>query len=112
MKQKKLLWVSAIALTVLLVGLLYVRYDLESGDYLVQNQWIGSEYGNKTVCDECLMIEFYSGCNKYSTFIFEREHELNPALKIGTPVNINFVEINGEKFIKGVVQAKRYRSKC
>lgn len=111
-ERKFFLIYTAIGLFLVLIGLLFIKYDLESGNYIVQNQWIASEYGNKTVCEECLMIEFYEGCNRYKTFIFANEHELNPSLKIGTPVNINFIEVEGERYIKGVIKAKRYRNKC
>ena len=78
------------------------------GNYVVQKQWISSEYNNQTYCDNCLWIEFSEGCNRYPVYYFENQHEFDKSLDFGKVVNINF---NGE-YIKGVSIAHKYRAKC
>jgi len=108
---KIILLIIIIISLLIVVTLLYNTYYL--GDYVIQRQWISSvdEITNITRCDNCLWIEFYEGCDRYSTYYFESEHTLNPRLDKGKIVNINFKEINGKTYIRGITNAIKYRYK-
>ena len=91
---------------IILYTFIYNNFYL--GDYIVQKQWIDSDYNNHTYCDKCLWIEFYEGCNRYQTYFFENQHEFDNRLEVGKVVNINFY---GD-YIKGISTAKKYDTKC
>jgi len=95
-------------------GIYFAYQNYYMGDYIIQRQWVSSvqEKTNITYCDDCLWIEFYEGCNRYLTYYFENEHEINPRFDIGSVVNINWKKIDGKTYIKGIKNAKKYRSKC
>lgn len=88
------------------INYLYQEYYM--GNYIIQDQWISSGYNNKTYCEDCLWIKFYEGCDRYNTYYFENQHELDSRFKSGSVVNIYF---NGE-YIRGINLAKKYRTKC
>lgn len=113
-EEKKKFWnitFVGIFMFVLGITILIIEFDAE-GDYIIQNQWIASDYNNISYCDNCLWIEFYEGCNRYSTYYFEEQHELDKRFIIGTPVNIDFKQYNDKFYIEQINPAKRYRSKC
>ena len=91
----------------------FIYQNFYMGDYIIQKQWIssGDEETNITYCDNCLWIEFSEGCNRYFTYYFENEHEINPRFDVGSVVNINWKKINGRNYIKGILNAKKYRRK-
>ena len=64
--------------------------DKTVGEYLINSYWIGNESNGVKYCDNCLWIKFDEGCNRYKTFYFETQHELDNRLEIGMPVSINF----------------------
>ena len=107
-KQKKYYILAVISVLVLAFSINFLYQNYYMGNYIVQKQWISSDYNNKTSCENCLWIEFYEGCNRYPVYYFENQHELDNRFTIGSVVNINF---NGE-YVKGVYSAKRYRYKC
>jgi hypothetical protein len=113
-KERTLFIIFTIAIIAIFsLGMTILFYELRAeGAYLIQNQWIASDYGNVTYCDNCLWIEFYEGCNRHSTYYFINQHEKDDRFEIGTPVNINFVEKDGKDYIQGVKPAIVYRSKC
>lgn len=83
------------------------------GSYSVSDMWIGSNNSqNITSCDECLWIKFYESCNRYKTYYFEEQHELDYRLEVGMPVDIFFREINGKYYIREVIPRKEYKNKC
>lgn len=92
---------------VLIIGDYFLYNHYYMGDYIIQGQWISSND-----CDECLYIEFYEGCNRYLTYFFEREHELNPRFSKGDVVNINWRWFEGNYYVNGITKARKYRSKC
>lgn len=104
-KQTIIFTISLIGIVVLYT---FIYNNFYLGDYIVQKQWIASDYNNHTYCDKCLWIEFYEGCNRYQTYFFENQHEFDNRLEVGKVVNINF---NGD-YIKGVSIAKKYNTKC
>lgn len=86
----------------------FVYNNFYMGNYIVQKQWISSDYNNQTYCENCLWIEFYEGCNRYKTYYFENQHEFDNRLDFGKIVNIKF---NGY-YIRSVNLAHKYRTKC
>jgi hypothetical protein len=60
------------------------------GEYLVNSYWIGNDSNGVRYCDNCLWIKFDEGCNRYKTFYFKNQHELDNRLKVGMPVSISF----------------------
>ncbi len=103
---------QTIIFVIALIGVLflysYIYNSYYIGDYIVQKQWLASEYNNLTYCDNCLWIEFYEGCNHYQTYFFENQHEFDKRLSIGKVINIHF---NGD-YIRGITTAKKYNTKC
>ena len=94
----------------LLILFSYIFYynNIYLGDYIIKDQWIGSENNNYTYCNNCLWIRFDEGCNRYKTYYFENQHEFDNRLKIGNVVNIDF---DGTR-INGINLAYKYRTKC
>ena len=90
----------------LTANFLYQTYYL--GDFKIERQWIGSEYNGQVLCDSCLMIQFYEGCNRYRTYYFENQHEFDKRLQEGDSVNIFF---NGQ-YIRHIQPTIKYRNKC
>lgn len=81
----------------------------DGGSYKINDMWIG----NNSDCDDCLIIEFYEGCNRYFTYYFKNQHEFDERLEIGMPVDLNFVACGeDQKCIKGVIPKKVYLTKC
>jgi hypothetical protein len=80
------------------------------GDYKIDSFWINSSYEGKEYCDNCLWIRFDEGCNRYKTFYFETQHELDKRLEIGMPVDIYFNKDKGT--IKYVAPRLKYNYKC
>ena len=58
------------------------------GDYKINKIWIGSD---NELCNNCLFIEFYKGCNQYQTFYFENEHTYSKGLKQGDIVDVRLL---------------------
>ena len=100
--------IFVISLIIIIILYTFVYNNFYVGDYIVQKQWLASEYNNNSYCDNCLWIEFSEGCNRYPVYYFEKQHEFDKRLSIGKVVNINF---NGD-YVKSVSVAKKYRTKC
>jgi hypothetical protein len=110
--QEKSITKELIILLLCLIGIIFVCNSMYQnyylGDYIVQKQWISSDYKNNTYCDNCLWVELSEGCNRYPVYYFENQHKFDERLLIGQVVNINF---NG-KYVKGISLAHKYRTKC
>ena len=96
---------------IFIVGIILIAYISgvfsNKGYYSISDMWIGSnDSQNITYCDECLWIKFYEGCNRYKTYYFEEQHELDYRLEIGMPVDIFLKEVNGKYYIKEVIPRK------
>ena len=104
-KQTIIFGISLIGIIVL-YAFIYNNFYL--GDYIVQKQWIDSNYHNQTYCENCLWIEFYEGCNRYPVYFFKNQHEFDKRLSLGSVVNIRF----NEDYVKSVDLAHKYRTKC
>ena len=107
-KQTKQIIIFVISLIVVIVLYTFIYNNFYLGDYIIQRQWLASEYNNYSYCDKCLWIEFSEGCNRYPVYYFKNQHEFDKRLSIGKVVNINF---NGD-YIKGISIAKKYKTKC
>jgi hypothetical protein len=104
-KQTIIFIISLIGI-IILYTLIYNNFYL--GDYIVQKQWISSDYNNRTYCENCLWIEFSEGCNRYPVYFFGNQHELDKRLPLGSIVNIRFSGNN----VKSIDLAYKYRRKC
>jgi hypothetical protein len=104
-KQTIIFRISLIGI-IILYTFIYNNFYL--GDYIIQKQWIDSNYNNKTYCENCLWIEFSEGCNRYPVYFFENQHEFDKRLSLGSVVNIRF---NGN-YVRSVDLAHKYRAKC
>lgn len=107
-KQTKqiIIFITSLIGIIILYTFIYSSFYL--GNYIVQKQWISSNYNNHTYCDKCLWIEFYEGCNRYQTYYFKNQHEFDNRLDLGKVVNIRF---NGD-YVKSVDLAYKYQTKC
>jgi len=104
-KQTIIFIISLIGIIVLYT---FIYNNFYLGNYIVQKQWIDSNYHNQTYCENCLWIEFSEGCNHYSVYFFENQHEFDKRLSLGSIVNIRF---NGN-YVRSVDLAHKYRTKC
>ncbi len=52
------------------------------------------------------------GCNRRFKYFFENQHEYDSRLKVGMPVDVKFREVNGIKYMRGVIPRKEYDYKC
>lgn len=95
-------------------SLSYILINSQKGDYIISEMWIGnnSENSNIQICNNCLWIKFYEGCNRYSIYYFENEHNYNEKLKIDSPVQIYFIKFEGKNYISHIESKKFYRGKC
>jgi hypothetical protein len=108
-KRKIYLILTFFSGLIFLFSSIYLYQTLYVGDYKIDQIYFSStDSRGIEYCDNCLWIVFYEGCNRYKTYYFENQHELDDRLYIGQPVNIKFN--NG--FIRHIQPAKRYRSKC
>jgi len=103
---------QTIIFTISLIGIIvlytFIYNNFYLGDYVVQKQWIDSNYNNQTYCESCLWIEFSEGCNRYPVYFFENQHEFDTRLSLGSIVNIRF----DGNYVRGVDLAYKYRTKC
>ena len=104
-KQTIIFIISLIGI-IILYTFIYNNFYL--GDYIIQKQWIDSNYNNQTYCESCLWIEFSEGCNRYPVYFFENQHEFDKRLSLGSVVNIRF---NGN-YVRSVDLAYKYKTKC
>ena len=104
-KQTTIFLISLVGI-IILYTFIYNNFYL--GDYIVQKQWISSDYNNYTYCENCLWIEFSEGCNRYPVYYFENQHEFDERLSLGSIVNIRF---NGN-YVRSVDLAHKYMTKC
>jgi len=92
----------------------YLGIFTNKGYYKITDMWIGNnnKVSNYSYCDNCLWIEFDEECNRRITYFFENQHEYDNRLEVGMPVDIKFREINGIKYVRGVIPRKEYDYKC
>ena len=108
MENKKHLIIVGISSIWIIILYIFIYNNLYLGDYIVQKQWIDSNYHNQTYCENCLWIKFYEGCNRYPVYLFSNQHEFDKRLSLGSVVNIRF---NGN-YVRSVDLAYKYRAKC
>jgi len=102
-------WGLLMALGIIMIFFGLWLYDtFYMGDFIVKEQWINSSYQGLRMCDNCLFIRFYEGCNLYPVFYFENQHEFDNRFNNGDAVNIIF---QGH-YIRGIIKATKYRNKC
>ena len=84
------------------------------GDYIIQRQWISSVSEKTGVrwCDDCLWIEFYEGCNRYSTYYFKDQHIEDDRFQNKSIVNIDWYDCGDKHCINNIKLANKYRMKC
>lgn len=107
-KTTKQTIVFIISLIGIIILYTFIYNNFYLGNYIVQKQWIDSNYNNQTYCESCLWIEFSEGCNRYPIYFFENQHEFDKRLSLGSIVNIRF---NGN-YVRSVDLAHKYRTKC
>jgi len=92
----------------------YLGVFTNKGYYKITDMWIGdnNKISNYYYCDNCLWIEFDEGCNRRFKYFFENQHEYDSRLKVGMPVDVKFKEVNGIKYMRGVIPRKEYDYKC
>lgn len=88
---------------------MYIVNEYYFGDYKINKIYISSEFNGKVLCNQCLFIEFYEGCNRYKTYYFENQHQYDNRLNIGDVVDIKF---NKYGFVKSVNRRIKYANKC
>ena len=111
----KLMILSIIILGIIILSIsIYLGVFTNKGYYKITDMWIGNnnKVSNYSYCDNCLWIEFDEGCNRRITYFFENQHEYDNRLEVGMPVDIKFREVNGIKYMRGVIPRKEYDYKC
>lgn len=106
MTEIKILIFHLLVLLLIALGVWYVMPS--KGDYIIEKMWLNTT----DYCDNCLFIKFYEGCNRYSTYYFENQHEFDSRLEIGMPVDIKFKHTEGRSFVRGVYPRDAYNAKC
>jgi len=112
--------INYMELMIVILGILilsisfYLGVFTNKGYYKITDMWIGdnNKISNYSYCDNCLWIEFDEGCNRRFKYFFENQHEYDSRLKVSMPVDVKFREVNGIKYMRGVIPRKEYDYKC